>query len=142
MSGRPDCRGDDRLGLALHREGWHWLGLDRVAYPTERTIGREHLPRSRPAHDTGRQVHGVTGDREDASVTEPDLVREDEHSSGVHADSEPDGRADRVGCHDTVHGAEHTLCVVAAQDRHSSEDDDLAAVGPDVGAMEAGTVAL
>ena len=112
MAWCPDDEGDYRLGLALDLERRHRLSLEGVAGAHEHGLGREHLARLGVAHDARGQVHGVAGDREDAPVSRPEVVREDEHPAGVHAHAQPDRRARRVSGDDVVHGAQQALCVV------------------------------
>ena len=140
--GRTHGGGDDGLGLALDLEGRYRFCLERVAGAGKRVVGSQHLALSGLAHDSGGEVHGVAGDREDAALAKAHVMGEHEHPSGVHPGAKPDRGVGRVSRHDVVHGAQHALGVVSSQDGDSTEQDDLAPVRTDVGAVEACPVEL
>jgi hypothetical protein len=120
-----------RLGFPFHVEGFERRGDEEGPGPVEHAGSRVDLSGRRGSHETGRQVHRVAHHRVRAAERSTDLAGED--MTPIHADLERQGGAP-VG--DGPNRPQHPTLVVLLCDRSPCRQDDLAAVGVDVGCQE------
>ena len=121
----------DQLRLALHRERRKGIGLELGAGSFQGQGAPDQLAGTGLRHQPRGQVDAVSGDGVDA--TEPGAVVAGEDPADVHARAHAQ---DLGGVEHLSSGGEDAGGVVTRADRGTGDEDDLAAVGIDVGGQE------